>query len=466
MRQKIMAGDDKLYKDHLLPFLKSVSSPEKVASIMAASLNAVDPFTAVHRVVKRRDDLIIAGQETYDLRAYKNVYIIGVGKGVYAMAQALSEILEGQVKGGVVILKHIPEDVNSRLIQEIQFVKGAHPVPDENSVKSSQTLADFVKGMDERDLVFCVITGGGSSLMTLPVKNISLAHIQQTTKILLECGAEIQEINTIRKHLEQLKGGGLARLIYPATMITLILSDVIGNPMDVIASGPTVADETTFQDALAILHEYQIEDKVPHGVVNYLEEGASGGARETVKAGDPSLDRVQNLVVGDNFMAAQSAYQAAIENGFNSMILTTSLHGEAREVGKFLASVLKQTGKPAFPLQTPACIIVGGETTVTIHGSGKGGRNMETALGAVSDLKGLEKVALITLATDGEDGPTDAAGAIVTGHTYYQGKKLGLDLQAYLNSNDSYHYFEALEALIKIGPTGTNVNDLVFLFAF
>jgi glycerate 2-kinase len=461
-----MRNAGQLDENRFLPFLESISSPGKVARIIASSLEAVDPFTAVKRVVKREDGLIQVGDRSYDLQAYERIYIIGVGKGAYAMAEALFDLFGDQVKGGVVILKHMPEELNVDITEHVQFITGAHPVPDESSVKASQKLADFVRNLDDRDLVFCVITGGGSSLMTLPAENISLAHIQQTTRTLLECGAEIDEMNAIRKHLEKLKGGGLARMVYPATMITLILSDVIGNPLDVIASGPTVADETTFQDAQAIVHKYQIEEKVPPAVLGHLEEGAAGNVPETVKRGDASLERVHNLVIGDNFMAAQAAYKAALQHGFNSVILTTHLHGEAREAGKFLASVVQQIDKFAFPLQRPLCIIVGGETTVTLRGDGMGGRNQEVALAAVSDLNGLRDVAMVTLATDGEDGPTDAAGAIVSGNTYTWGLSLGIMPQKYLRSNDSYHYFEALDALIKIGPTGTNVNDLAFLFAF
>ncbi len=301
--------------------------------------------------------------------------------------------------------------------------------------------------------------------MTLPKKGIHLDDLQEATQLLLSCGAEIQEINTIRKHLEELKGGGLARRVYPATMITLILSDVIGNPLDVIASGPTTPDPSTYFDAVRILKKYQIWDRVSETIRSVLKDGMEGKLPETVKENDACLQRVQNIIVG-KLSCLPGGYPTAKNLGFNTMLLTNSLHGEAREAGKFLASVLRQVVATGDPMQRPVCILAGGETTVKITGSGLGGRNQELALSAAADLAGLRDVMLIALATDGEDGPTDSAGAVATGQSLDTAVSLGMSHVDYLKNNDSYHFFEQLNSSLKIGPTGTNVNDITFLFAF
>jgi hydroxypyruvate reductase len=282
----------------------------------------------------------------------------------------------------------------------------------------------------------------------------------------LACGATINEINSLRKHLDQVKGGRLAGLVFPARLINLILSDVVGTPLDVIASGPATCDPSTYADAIAVLNKYGIYNRVPASITSVLQAGEQGRLPETLKEGDPRLTGVRNIIVGDNYLAAQAAIQQAQQAGFHSLLLTTYLQGEASQVGKWLSSLLKQVAASGDPLPRPCCLVCGGETTVTLRGHGKGGRNQELALGAVEGLAGLENVALLTLATDGEDGPTDAAGAVVTGATATKACQAGLSTSAFLANNDSYTYFEKLGDLLKPGPTGTNVNDLVFLFAF
>jgi hydroxypyruvate reductase len=282
----------------------------------------------------------------------------------------------------------------------------------------------------------------------------------------LKSGAEIGEINTLRKHLDRVKGGGLARWLFPAQVVTLIVSDVIGSPLEVIASGPTVADPSTFEDALQILRKYKLEQEIPAAILAHLQKGLKDKSLESVKPGDTALERVQNLVIASNYQAAQACAAEAQRKGFNTLILTTYWHGEAAQAGMMLASILKQMALTGEPLARPACVISGGETTVILHGEGLGGRNQEAALGSVYDLAGLEKVALVTLGTDGEDGPTDAAGALVTGETLGNAAGLQLTPRSFLANNDSYHFFEQAGGLIKTGPTGTNVNDLAFLFAF
>jgi glycerate 2-kinase len=289
--------------------------------------------------------------------------------------------------------------------------------------------------------------------------------LQKLTRLLLASGAEIGEINTLRKHLDRVKGGGLARTAAPAEIVTLIVSDVVGSPLDVIASGPTVPDSSTFDQAIQILEKYGLMQQAPPSIVEILEDGAAGKIAETLKAGDPLLANVHNAIVADNYLAAQAAAARAKDLGWNTLLLTTFLHGEAQQAGLMLGSILRQVATSGEPVRRPACIIVGGETTVTLRGEGLGGRNQELALGSVAELSGLERVVLVALATDGDDGPTDAAGAVVTGETLARGKTLGLNPAAFLARNDSYHYFEMLDDLLLTGPSGTNVNDLAFLFA-
>jgi hydroxypyruvate reductase len=303
--------------------------------------------------------------------------------------------------------------------------------------------------------------------MTLPTPGVSLADLQALTQTLLACGATINEINTIRKHLSQLKGGQMARLAAPSPVISLILSDVVGDPLDIIASGPTVPDPSTFADAWSVLTCYDVVDQVPQSVISHLQAGMEGTVAETPKPGEAVFEHVQNVVIGSNRIAAFAAAGAARQLGFNPLVLTTYLEGEAREVGKIIAGLAKgavrgeTTCPPDMPLTLPACLVLGGETTVTLRGNGKGGRNQEMALAAALALAGWPGVLVTCLATDGSDGPTDAAGAFADGETVQRAATLGLKAADYLARNDAYHFFERLGDLILTGPTQTNVNDLV-----
>jgi hydroxypyruvate reductase len=325
-------------------------------------------------------------------------------------------------------------------------------------------MISMIQGVISDDLVICLISGGGSSLMMKPSHGLSLKDIQDTITVLINCGATINEINTIRKHLDDIKGGGFAKMLFPATVISLILSDVVGDSLDMIASGPTVADPTTYRDAWEVLNKYQLVDQTPPQVCAHLLDGMAGQIAETLKLGDPILKKVQNILVGNNTQATSAAIQAAEAVGFATKLLTTSLQGEASQLGEMIANNAKSMFTLPVFITRPACLIAGGETTVNIKGTGKGGRNQELALGAVKCLSGTDQTILISLATDGGDGPTDAAGAVVTNQTYSRGLDIGLNPIEYLERNDSYHYFEPLNDLIKIGPTLTNVNDLVFIF--
>ena len=318
----------------------------------------------------------------------------------------------------------------------------------------------MVDAAQERDLVIVLISGGGSALLTLPSSEIELDDIVAANKLLINCGATIGEINTVRKHLSQLKGGQLARRAAPAKVVSLILSDVVGNPLDVIASGPTVADPTTFTQASDIVDRYHLWEKVPCSVRNRLEAGKAGKIEETPKPGNSLFERVKNVIVGSGVVAAEAALREGQRLGYNSLLLTTTLEGEAREVGRVLASLAREETTHARPLAPPALFVAAGETTVTVHGNGKGGRNQELALSAAMSLEGLSDAVIVSLGTDGRDGPTDAAGAMVDGETVTRIRKAGLSPEERLEKNDSYAALEASGDLIKLGPTGTNVADL------
>jgi hydroxypyruvate reductase len=332
---------------------------------------------------------------------------------------------------------------------------GGHPVPDQNSLIAGNKALDITSNLNENDLLICLISGGGSALMTSPYLEVGLENLQSLTQALLSCGARIDEINTLRRHLDRVKGGRIAESAVPARVAGLILSDVVGNPLEAIASGPTAPDPSTKTDALNILENYGLTKKFKDNIVRFLERSV-----ETPKPNDPTFSRVQNVLIGSNQLAAQAGLEQAQALSFHTKFLGDTWQGEARDVAAELCLQLKEN------LPRPFCLIAGGETTVTVRGNGRGGRNQELALAAAIELKELDNVMLITLATDGEDGRTDAAGAVVTGETYHRAIDLGLGPESFLANNDSYSFFEALGDSIKIGPTGTNVNDLTFIFGF
>jgi glycerate 2-kinase len=405
----------------------------RLMRILSAALEAVDPFKAVQKYLPT-----IEGR----------VFGLGIGKAAIPMMDALSE--RAPLSGGLAVTKFV-----SGLSGDLYTViEGGHPIPDTRSLQAGERVLEFVSALNEDDTLVCLISGGGSALVSAPY--VSLEDLQTLTSLLLSSGARIEEINTLRRHLDRVKGGGLARAT-KAKIISLILSDVIGNPLEAIASGPTVFNPTTKEDALAILKKYDLEKEVPNSILDELLSTLELPAED-----DGSLDsRVQNIIIGDNKLAARAALRQAELEGFYVEILPNELQGEAREVGRELAHRLRVDISRK---TRPFCLIAGGETTVTIQGDGKGGRNQELALAAVNELRDLQDVMLIALATDGDDGPTDAAGAVVTGESAQWAESLGLSAADYLSRNDSYSFFQALDDLLKTGPTGTNVNDLVFLF--
>lgn len=438
---------------------------ERISSILQAALEAVDPAAALRRKVELQGESLRLGERTYKLSGYGRIFVVGAGKAGAPMAAAVEEILGERITAGAVNVKH-GHILEKMPLGRVKITEAGHPTPDEAGLLGAQRIAALLSETTERDLVICLLSGGGSALMTLPAPGITLADVQKLTQSLLRCGATINEINAVRKHTSQLKGGQLARLAYPAELVSLILSDVVGNPLDVIASGPTVPDTSTFADAYGVLERYGIVDEVPSSIVERLRAGLRGEIPETPKEGEPIFEKTCNLIIGSNEVAAQAAISRAEALGFKSMLLSTYVEGEAREVAKVFASFAKEMARYGRPLSPPACLVAGGETTVTVTGSGLGGRNQELALAAALALKGWDKTMLLSLATDGTDGPTDAAGALATGSTVFRAEALGLSPEKYLADNDSYHFFDALGDLLRTGPTRTNVNDLIFVFAF
>jgi hydroxypyruvate reductase len=424
--------------------------------IFKAGLLAVDPREAVKRYLSREGNNLRVGEQVVELSSFNRVWAIGAGKASAAMAQALEEVLEDGISGGMVVVKYgyvAP-------LKKIKLEEAGHPAPDENGWRATQEMANMVTKLGTDDLVILLISGGGSALMPMPVAGVSLTEKMATTEVLLKSGVSIQEMNAIRKHLSQVKGGQLARLAHPATVVSLILSDVVGDPLDVIASGPTVGDPTTFQDCLEILDRYGLRDKVPASVLTHLEAGAGGEIAETPKPDDPIFKKTSTLLVGTNLQALRAASAEAETLGYSSLILSSMIEGDTGEAARFHTALTREIVKSGYPLKPPTCLVSGGETTVVVRGEGKGGRNQEFALVAALELDGLEGVCLLCGGTDGTDGPTDAAGAVVDGDTVARAQAKGLDPRKYLETNDSYHFFQHLDDLVITGPTNTNVMDL------
>ena len=424
--------------------------------IFEAGLKAVDPKEAVKRSVTLEGNRLHIGEKELDLSAFSHVWAIGAGKASAAMAQAVEEILGDLVSGGLVIVKY---DHRAPL-QKIRLKEAGHPTPDENGWRATQLLADLVTKMDRKDLVLFLLSGGGSALLPMPVESITLEEKMVTTDLLLKSGATIQEMNTIRKHLSQIKGGRLARLAHPATLVSLVLSDVVGDPLDVIASGPTVGDPSTFRDCTAVLERYSLREKVPPSVRSYLDAGAKGEVAETPKPDDIVFLDTYTALVGNNLQALKAASEEAHMLGYNTLILSSMIEGDTTEAAGFHTALIKEIVRSGHPVGPPACLISGGETTVVVKGKGKGGRNQEFCLAAALELEGLTGVFILSGGTDGTDGPTDAAGAVADGDTVARALAKGLNPREFLRENDSYHFFEHLGDLLITGPTNTNVMDL------
>lgn len=430
--------------------------------IQTAALQAVDPAAAVQRSLSLEGSTLVAGDRSWSLARMHRVFLIGVGKASVPMAEAAAGTLGPYLTAGIVVTKY-GHAAQAHLPAGVEVVEAGHPVPDAAGQRGAEAIARLLAGVTADDLVVVLISGGASALLPLPVQGISLADLQMLTDRLLRSGAAIGEINTIRKHLSQLKGGQLARLAAPAEMLSLVLSDVVGDPLDVIASGPTVPDTTTYADAWQILQRYGLLEEAPGSIVQHLRRGMAGACAETPKPGDPLFARVATRIIGSNRLAAQAAAAEAARLGYHTLLLTTFMEGEAREVARVAAGLARGILAHGDPLSPPACLVLGGETTVTVRGTGRGGRNQELALAAALALEHVPDVAVMALATDGTDGPTDAAGAVVDGETLQRARAAGFDPYLALERNDAYPLLDAAGALLRTGPTGTNVNDLLVI---
>ncbi|MBL0914130.1 MAG: glycerate kinase [Sphingopyxis sp.] len=388
------------------------------------------------------------------------VFVVGAGKAAVAMAAAVERKYGARIAKGLVVTKY----GHGGALTHIDCWEAAHPVPDAAGVRAAHAIGEICLGAGEKDLVICLISGGASALLPSPVSGLRLEQKQETTRLLLACGANIHELNCVRKHLSSVKGGQLAHLCSPARLHTYILSDVIGDPLDVIGSGPTVPDETSFADAWAVIYKYSLETKIPSAVRHHLEEGVNHRVPETPKPGDPIFDRVTNTLIGSNRISIDAAANQAKELGYTPFVLSTSLDGEAREVAKVFAAMAREVRESHRPAAPPLAILAGGETTVTLtQHHGLGGRNQEMALAAALGIQGLEGVTFLAAGTDGTDGPTNAAGALADGQTLTRAKALDLIAEEFLVRNDSHQFFEQLNDLIVTGPTGTNVMDVYLL---
>jgi glycerate 2-kinase len=423
---------------------------------LESALNAVDPKQLMKSELLLKKSLLKVNGYSFNLKNFKNVYVVGGGKAGGSMAEALEQILDQYITKGLVNVLH-----GSRQKTEIiKFQEAGHPIPDKSGVEGTRRMLKIAEQAEKEDLVICLISGGGSSLMPLPRDGITIDDKSKITDALLKCGATINEINTVRKHISDFKGGWLAKKAYPATVLNLILSDVVGDPLDFIASGPTVPDSTTFNDAIRVFKKYDLWDKTPASIKKVLSDGEKKLIPETPKANDKAFKKVYNVIIGNNRFASLAVCEHLRSAGLNTLLLTSTLEGEARHVGVVLASIAREVALSGNPVPKPAGIIAGGETTVTVTGKGLGGRNQEISLASASKVGGMDGVVVASLSTDGVDGPTDAAGAIVDGKTMSRAAEMNLNPEEFLAENDSCNFFSKLGDLIFTSPTGTNVNDV------
>ena len=438
-----------------------------IDEVIRAALQAVDPREAIFQRVQRAGRVLRIDGRAIDLRAADRVFLVSIGKAAAPMAGALIDLLGDDLAAGVVVAKH-GHTAGFEPPLAVRLVEAGHPAPDENSVAGARLIAAMLGDATDRDVLLCAISGGGSALVTLPVEGVPLADLQATTDVLLRSGATIHELNAVRKQVDLFKGGGLAGMSQGACTLALLLSDVVGDDLSVIASGPTAPDPSTFHDAWRVIEQYRVEDVVPPSVRAHLQAGLRGAVPETPKPGDPVFERVRNVIVGSNRMAAEAAEIFLRARGLNTLFLSTTIQGEAREVGRVASAIAREIAASHRPVARPAAVIAGGETTVTVRGSGAGGRNQELALSAALGIDGLRDAWIVALATDGIDGPTDAAGAMVSGETIRRARQKRLNPEAALDDNDSYGFFSALSdgSHLISGPTGTNVNDLLFVILF
>lgn len=429
---------------------------EDIAEIFQAGLKVVAPQVAINKFCELRGNVFRIDKREYDLDTFTRIVVLGAGKAGASMAAAIENILGSRIDEGLVVVKYGHVEPLSR----VRIVEAGHPVPDANGYRGAKAMYDLALTADKYTLVICLISGGGSALMPFPVTGVSLEDKQETTGLLLGCGATIHEMNTVRKHLSKIKGGGLAKAVFPATLACLILSDVVGDDLDSIASGPCTTDTTTFSDSLEIIKKYQLQQRIPQSVKEYLVKGIGGEVEETAKPGEELFEDIHNVIVASNFEALYSSKIRADELGYNTLLLSSSIEGETRDVADFHMALAREIITHNYPVAMPACLLSGGETTVSIKGKGKGGRNQEFALATALKMRDMENTVVLSAGTDGNDGPTDAAGAIADSSLLKRAEEADLNPAEYLENNDAYHFFDALGDLYKTGPTNTNVMDI------
>lgn len=434
--------------------MKKLSAREMAIDIFRSALRAVDPYESV----KVQMPQVLSAYRTLEL---EKIFLASFGKAAVPMAKAaLDYIPPGIPVNGVVITKydHVGDE---RLPEFISVYEAGHPLPDKEGHAATRKMLKMLEGVDDKTFILFLVSGGASALLVAPWGNLTLDDKQKITDLLLKAGASIEELNTIRKHLSRVKGGRLAQLAYPAKVFSLILSDVIGDRLDVIGSGPTSPDSSSFNDALQVVKKYRLTGKIPPVVMEILEKGIAGEIPETPKQNDLLFNNVENIIVGSNKKATEAAKTRAQALGFETKIVSSEVQGEARVVARDFAKMALETRKTLPTTGTYGqCLIFGGETTVTVKGDGLGGRNTEFALAFAMEVEGADGITLLSAGTDGTDGPTDAAGAIVDGKTTEKARLKGLEPLSYLDRNDSYRFFSQTGELFITGPTGTNVMDI------
>ena len=436
-------------------------SEEILTRLFNAALAAVDPCSAVMRSASVGNGRLTIGGRTYDLGAFRRVVVVGAGKATASMALAIESMLGDRIDSGLIVVK----EGHRMHLSTIEQVEAAHPVPNAAGLDGTRRILKMARDADGKALVICLLSGGASALLVAPAADVTLQDKQETTRLLLMAGATINELNAVRKHLSAVKGGLLARAVFPAQLLTLVLSDVIGDPLDVIASGPTVADSSTFSDAWGVVTKFGLQNVLPPRVADRLRRGIAGVENETVKANDVCLDNSYTVIVAGNRQALAAASKEAGQLGIGVKTISGNLQGEARKAAAFLSNTARTELDSMAPGER-RCLLSGGETTVTVTGTGKGGRNQELALAFALEIEGVAGVSLLSAGTDGGDGPTDAAGACVDGNTASLARSLQTDPRQYLDHNDSYTFFQRLDATagthchVKTGPTGTNVMDI------
>ena len=430
---------------------------EDAVAIFRGALAAANASDAVKRHLQRSEVQLRVDNVRFTLTRMNRVVVVAVGKAAAQMAEVIEQRIGDYFTRGLVVTKH---GHAASYAGRCEVIEASHPVPGEDSLRAGRTVVALLDDLTAKDLLLVAVSGGASSLLCAPVEGVSLADKQQTTELLLRAGADIYELNSVRKHLSLLKGGNLAARAYPCPVLSLLLSDVVGDPLDVIGSGLTAPDQSTFADAIRVLTNRSVWEAAPASVRLHLEKGLNGEVHETPKQGDSLFANVTNAIVGNSRQALEAAAEEAKRRGYRPLILSSRIQGEAREVARFHADILWETISSGHPIHPPACLLSGGETTVNVRGHGKGGRNQEFALAAAIALAGAPNIVCLSAGTDGTDGPTDAAGALVNGETIARAQKLGLSAEQSLAHNDSYPFFDALGDLLKTGPTGTNVMDV------